>query len=155
MQETELDPLIDAAMAASRALLAISTRSLGALEEEITPAQHRALVVLQSRGPQTSQALADDLGVVPSTATRMCDRLVAKGLVDRTVPEDDRRVVRLEVSRAGTQLVARVTAARRAELREALERMVPADRRAFVRSLRAFAEAAGEVPDDAWPPVRT
>jgi len=151
VQEKDLDPLIDAALAASRALVAISTRSLAAVEDEITPAQHRALVVLRSRGPQTLQALAADLGVVPSTATRMSDRLMAKGLVARSVPEDDRRLVNLEATPKADALVARVTAARRAELRTAMAAMAAGDQVAFVSSMRAFAEAAGEVPDDAWP----
>ena len=43
---------VDAVLTASRSLIAIATRSLGAAAEETTIAQYRALVVLASRGPQ-------------------------------------------------------------------------------------------------------
>ena len=51
--------------------------------EEVTLPQYRALVVLASRGPQRIVDLAGFLDVTASTATRMCDRLVRKGLVRR------------------------------------------------------------------------
>ena len=41
---------VDGVLAASRALIAVATRSLGAAAEESTIAQYRALVVLASRG---------------------------------------------------------------------------------------------------------
>ena len=43
--------VVDAVLSASRSLVAVATRSLGA-EEEATIAQYRALVVLASRRPQ-------------------------------------------------------------------------------------------------------
>lgn len=146
----DLDEVVDVALTASRALVALSARSLAAVEGEVTLPQYRTLVVLQSRGPQTLQQLAGELLVVPSTATRMCDRLVAKQLVARTVPDGDRRQVLLSVTAAGAALVARVTKVRRAELAAVVARMPPAPRAALVPALEAFAQAAGEVPDRAW-----
>ena len=67
---------MDAVLTASRSLIAVATRSLGAAAEETTIAQYRALVVLASRGPQRMVDLAGALEVTPSTAGRMCDRLV-------------------------------------------------------------------------------
>ncbi|OWY61634.1 hypothetical protein B7486_62745 [cyanobacterium TDX16] len=144
------EDVVDAALTASRALVAMSARSLASVEGEVTLPQYRTLVVLQSRGPQTLQELAAELRVVPSTATRMCDRLVAKGLVDRSVPEDDRRLVRLSVTAEGAELVARVTAVRRSEMAAAVQAMPAEQRRALVPALEAFAAAAGEVPERAW-----
>ena len=43
---------VDAVLTASRTLIAVATRSLGAAAEDTTIAQYRALVVLASRGPQ-------------------------------------------------------------------------------------------------------
>ena len=62
---------VDAVLTASRSLIAVATRSLGAAAEETTIAQYRALVVLASRGPQRMAALASALGVAPSTAGRL------------------------------------------------------------------------------------
>lgn len=77
------DEVVDAVIGASRALLAVAARSLAGVAEDVTLPQYRTLVVLVSRGPQRVADLADALGVLPSTATRMLDRLVAKDLVRR------------------------------------------------------------------------
>ena len=61
---------VDAVLIASRALVAVATKSLGAAAEETTIAQYRSLVVLSSRGPQRLVDLAGALGVAPSTAGR-------------------------------------------------------------------------------------
>src|ERR1700728_3945327 len=87
--------VVDAVLAASRAIVALSVRSLLAVSEDVTLTQYRTLVVLASRGPQTVAALAEELGVTPPTASRMCDRLVRDGLVSRTEDREDRRRVSL------------------------------------------------------------
>jgi len=74
---------VDAVLTASRTLVAVATQSLGAAAEDTTLAQYRALVVLASRGPQRMSDLAAALDVTPSTAGRMCDRLLRKGLIRR------------------------------------------------------------------------
>ena len=54
---------VDAVLTASRSLIAVATRSLGAAAEETTIVQYRALVVLASRGPQRMVDLAGALDV--------------------------------------------------------------------------------------------
>ncbi|TCK26837.1 MarR family winged helix-turn-helix transcriptional regulator [Pseudonocardia endophytica] len=144
------DQLVDAVMTASRALLAVTARSLAAVDEEVTLPQYRALVVLAQRGPRRPADLAAALAVTPSTGTRMCDRLVAHGLVRRDRPDDDRRAVAVSLSEAGEALVRDVTRRRRSDLARLLEAL-PADRRRDVAdALRAFSDAAGEVPETEW-----
>src|SRR5919109_956564 len=89
---------VDAVLTASRSMVAVATRSLGATAEETTIAQYRALVVLASRGPQRLVDLAGVLDVAPSTAGRMCDRLVRKGLVRRHRARADRRSVLVSIT---------------------------------------------------------
>ena len=59
--------------------MAIAARSL-AEAGDVTLPQFRVLVILASRGPRRVRDLADDLGVNPSGASRLCDRLSGKGL---------------------------------------------------------------------------
>jgi DNA-binding MarR family transcriptional regulator len=152
MRETQVDPTaVDAVLTASRSMVAVATRSLGAAAEETTIAQYRALVVLASRGPRRIAGLADALDVAPSTAGRMCDRLVRKGLVRRHRARDDRRVVLVSVTPAGRQVVDEATSRRRALIADILGRLPASGQRAVAQALRAFADAAGEVPDDQWP----
>lgn len=145
------DEVVDAVLAGSRAMIAVAVRSLSAVAEDITIAQYRALVVLASRGPQKLADLAAQLAVTPSTAGRMCERLVRRGLVTRHRGHDDRRVVRIYLTAAGRHIVDEATRQRRVYLAAVLTE-IPEGRRAEVAAgLRAFADAAGEVPDHEWP----
>jgi DNA-binding MarR family transcriptional regulator len=142
---------VDAVLTASRALIAVATRSLGAAAEETTIAQYRALVVLASRGPQRMVDLAAALDVTPSTAGRMCDRLLRKGLIRRHRARADRREVQVSITAAGRRVVEEATTRRRALLAEILGRLPAEEQAAVAAALEAFAAAAGEVPDSKWP----
>jgi DNA-binding MarR family transcriptional regulator len=148
--DTDLDSVTDAVLTASRVLVSVAARSLAGAEEEVSLAQYRVLVVLASRGAQRLADLADALAVQPSTATRVCDRLVRKHLIRRQRASADRREIRLVLTPAGGQLVEGVTGRRRAEISRLIAAVDPAERQALVGSLRALAEAAGEVPEADW-----
>ena len=142
---------VDAVLTASRALVAVATMSLGAAAEDTTIAQYRALVVLASRGPQRMTDLAAALAVTPSTAGRMCDRLVRKGLIRRHRARADRRAVQVSITAAGRQVVSQATARRRALIAGILGKLPPRQQPAVASALQAFARAAGEIPDSLWP----
>lgn len=144
------EELVDAVLGASRALVAVAARSLASAEGDVTLPQYRALVVLAGRGPQRLVDLAEALAVNPSTATRMCDRLVRKRLVRRTRTVADRRVVRVAITAEGHELIDEVTRRRRAEIRRIMRRLPAGDAASLVLAMRRFAEAAGEVPDQDW-----
>ncbi|MEZ5177228.1 MAG: MarR family transcriptional regulator [Acidimicrobiales bacterium] len=114
------------------------------------PPQYRAIVVLCAHGPIAMRELADELTCSASTATRLCDRLVSKGLVDRGPREANRREVEVRATARGIELVRAVTARRRAEIRRIVDTMPAEQRPALVDALQAFAAAAGEAPDQAW-----
>jgi DNA-binding MarR family transcriptional regulator len=142
---------VDVVLTASRSLIAVATRSLGAAAEETTIAQYRALVVLASRGSQRMADLAGALGVAPSTAGRMCDRLVRKGLIQRHRAGADRRAVLASVTAAGRQVVDQATARRRALIEDILAKLPADTQQAAAEALAAFADAAEEMPDSRWP----
>jgi DNA-binding MarR family transcriptional regulator len=144
------DELVDAVLGASRVLVAVAARSLAEVGEEVTLTQYRSLVVLASRGPQGVAALAESVGVTSPTASRMCERLVRKGLVTRRAERRDRRHVRVALSPAGRRLVAGVTDRRRSEI-EQLVASIPMDTRAgVVDALGHLSATAGEVPEQDW-----
>lgn len=149
-ESTDPEQLVDAVLGASRALVAVAARSLADLADDVTLPQYRVLVELASRGPQRSADIAATLRVDRSTAGRMCDRLARKGLVQRRREDADRRAVRISLSSTGRDLVDQVTRRRRAEIARILRRMPKAHRPAVLEALRAFTDAAGEVPEQAW-----
>jgi DNA-binding MarR family transcriptional regulator len=142
--------VVDALLSASRALVGLAARSLADLDADVTLPQYRTLVVLAARGPQRAAEVAVELGVTPSTGTRMCDRLVRKGLIRRTRTASDRRAVRLTLTPAGRALVDEVTRRRREELTRVVAAIPVSGHAALVRGLRAFTDATGEPRDDEW-----
>jgi len=146
MPDPTADPVVDALLRANRALVAITARSLSAVNADVTLAQFRSLVVLATAGPQTVSALADRLAVHASTMTRMCNRLVARGLVVRAPSAVDRREVVIALTSMGTSVVEKVMTARRKELDEVMRRMGEEDRSAVVVALDKFAQAAAVTP---------
>ena len=148
--EIDSEAIVDAVLSASRVLVAVAARSLGDVAEEVTLTQYRTLVVLASRGPQSLAELADAVDVTPPTATRMCDRLIKKGLIVRRHERGDRRLIRLTLAKDGRELVDAVTQRRRSEIAHLME-VIPRDQQAaLVDSLQRLTAAAGEVPEQDW-----
>ncbi|GIJ67319.1 hypothetical protein Voc01_022360 [Virgisporangium ochraceum] len=128
--------------AATRALVI----TLGRAEEEILPrvsvSQLRALLIISRQAPTNLNQLAEELGAIPSSASRLCDRLVAAGLVTRRTGIIDRREVELRVSAEGQRLVDQLRETRVAELATVLATMPPDGQRALLVGLREFQRAA-------------
>ncbi|MEO8748957.1 MAG: MarR family transcriptional regulator [Allobranchiibius sp.] len=136
---------MDAVLAASRALVAVSARSIATVDRVTLP-QYRMLVVLE-HAPSNLTHLASALDVAPSTAMRMIDRLTAAGLVERSVRPENRRETHLALTPAGRKVVRVVTARRRLDI-QAVVRHIPAGRRgAVARAMAEFSDAADQV----WP----
>jgi DNA-binding MarR family transcriptional regulator len=144
------EQVVDAVLRASRVLVAVAAQSLAAVDHDVTLPQYRTLVVLASRGPQRPSALAETLGVHPSTVTRMCDRLVSKRLVHRGESPENRREVSIRLTPRGRRLVDEVTTHRRREIATIAARVPARERAATVRALHALGDAADEPADAAW-----
>ena len=78
------------------------------------------LLWLVGRRPEVSVSAAAELGLVPNTASTLVSKLVAKGLLIRTVGETDRRVGQLRLAEPTQQIVDASRAARRALLSDVL-----------------------------------
>lgn len=140
----EVDALVTAFLAASRVLMAVSARSIAAVEETVTLTQFRTLIVLERNGQLNLQKLADHLGVNASTAMRMVDRLIAAGLVNRAENPASRREVVLTLTVEGERIVNEVMSRRRDEIRQIVTAMTPDHRDGLVAALEALCDAAGE-----------
>lgn len=146
MSDDDVDTITEAVLTASRLLMAVSARSIAAVDDSITIPQFRLLVVLEARGPSKLVTLAEQLGVNPSTATRTVDRLVATGLVSREANPASRRELVVALTDKGASAVREVTERRRAELGRIVGRMPLDARDGMVRVLTAFTEAGEEPP---------
>ncbi len=147
---TPPDDAVDALLVASRALVSVAARSLAG-DEEITLPQFRTLVLLAGEVRVTVTDIAHALDIHPSSATRLCDRLVRKGLIERIASQDDRRVVEVHLAPGGRAAMERVTVRRRRDLATIADRMTDDELAGAVKALHAFADAAGALATpDLW-----
>ncbi len=135
-------------LAASRVFVAIASRALAGLTPEITLPQLRTLVLLSANGPMGVGELATALAVVPSTATRMCDRLADKKLIRRVVDPSNRRRVSVELLPGGTELIRRSTERRQREIAHLLTSMTGPEQVQVAAALQVLVRAANEYSHD-------
>ncbi|MGV9255137.1 MarR family winged helix-turn-helix transcriptional regulator [Streptomyces sp. NPDC003697] len=113
-----------------------------------------ALKTVRRRPDLNLTALAEHLGVGLPTASRLCDRLEAAGLLERTVQPCNRREVQLAVTAHGRRLLAEVTEGRVRRLAAVFADMTPAQCAALHQGLLAFQQARAS-PRNPPPPRRS
>jgi DNA-binding MarR family transcriptional regulator len=149
------DEETEALLAACRLLVAISAQSVAAVEDVVDLIEFRALVIVASRGSVSLSELADAANIHLTRASRLCDRLVGKGLINRADDPANRRQLTLTLTSDGERVVGQVMQ-RRLEMIEPIlartkEQLSPQRRADLVSLLRDFAVAGGETSDpDLW-----
>jgi DNA-binding MarR family transcriptional regulator len=111
-----------------------------------------ALATLE-RGSRRLTELAADEGVTQPAMTQLVGRLEASGLVERCADPEDGRVVRVQLTGAGRDLIARRRAARAERLAGLLAALSPADQEALAAALpaiNALASARRDSHTDIW-----
>src|SRR5690242_3286241 len=136
----------DAVMRAARVLVGVVAQSVAEVEDVVSLPQLRVLVLVADRGSLNLGQVAEALGVHPSNATRIVERLVVAGLLHRTEQPSDRRYLSLELTDHGHDVVQQVMAHRRTSILEVMAQMTGPQRRALAKALETFAKAAGEPP---------
>jgi DNA-binding MarR family transcriptional regulator len=139
------DPMNTAAIDdAAHALLL----SFDVAREQVTPRlsgpQLNALLVVERAEGINLGGLAAEMSMLLSSASRLCDRLVASGMVERVPGRADRREIALYLTPASQGLLGELRLIRRRALATVLEKMSPAGRAALLRGLTEFASAADD-----------
>ena len=76
-----------------------------ALESGLSMSHFGAIFYIYHSGSCGVTEVGDHLGVTTAAASQMLDRLVHLGLVSRAEDPDDRRVKRIELTKAGQQVI--------------------------------------------------
>ena len=148
-------PTVDAPPAglASRLRLVV-TRMARRLRQQadssVSPTQLSVLATVERRGPLPLGDLAAIERVQPPTITAAVTRLVDQGLVTRRSDDDDRRVVRVEITPDGRRLLERSRSRKTAYLERRLAALAPAE----VATLTAAAEILERVLEEEERPSR-
>ncbi len=138
-QQTSEDD-VEAVLASTRDIGGLIARTLALVEPSVTMPQWR-VIVLASDGGCNVSTIAADLGIHPSNATRLCDRLVRQGLLERRRADEDRRQVLVTLTEEGQRFHREAMERRRRAVTRAMESMSTADREALAAALPVFAAA--------------
>jgi DNA-binding MarR family transcriptional regulator len=129
-------------LSAARVFAAITAESIAQAGAGITLPQLRVLVLASRPGPLNATGVAEALDVHLSTASRICDRLVQGGLLDRRDRPEDRRQIELTLTEDGRQLLSKVTDHRQVVFGQILRRMDSDGRTSLIDALTGFIDAA-------------
>ncbi len=108
----------------------------------VSPTQLRVLSLIVSHPDTNVNRLAELLDVVPSSASRLCDRLEAVGLLRRVADPRDRREVRLIPTTAAETLLRDLQERRHRAVQAVLDRMPNRVQHELLLALVAFSQAA-------------
>jgi DNA-binding MarR family transcriptional regulator len=128
--------------AAAEALVGIWAHVAESLDVRVSPTQLRALTAVGRYGELNLSQLAEALGALPSSASRLCDRLEAAGLLIRDTGRASRRAVSLRLTPDGEALLEQARASRREQIAAVLAAMSPDARAELAQGLAAFQRAA-------------
>ncbi len=108
-----------------------------AIQGEITHPQLRILAHV-TKGTNTATGLAERQGVSTVAISKMVDGLVAKGLLERTYKEGNRKQVFLHLTAGGKRLYLRARKAAKIQIGKELTLSPKADQRAIKLGLQAI-----------------
>ena len=128
--------------AAAEALVGIWAHVAESLDVRVSPTQLRALTAVDRYSELNLSQLAEALGALPSSASRLCDRLEAAGLLTRDTGRASRRAVSLRLTPEGKALLEQARTTRQEQIAQVLDAMSPADRTELAQGLTAFQRAA-------------
>jgi len=134
-------PMDEDLLAAARAVMRISLNAADQIGG-VSVVQLRALTVLDRAGTANLAQLAEGMGVTVSTTSRLVDRLVAAGLVDRRTATHTRREIALRLTARGRATLGRYDDLRLVELQACLDTLPDGDREQALVGLRTFGGAA-------------
>lgn len=122
-------------LSATRMMVGISVRAADQVSEA-SLVQLRALTVLSELAGTNLVQLAEGMGVTVSTTSRLVDRLVAAGFVERRPSTVTRREISISLTSAGREVLERYDDLRVRALRARLGQLTPGRRTAVVGALQ-------------------
>ncbi len=114
----------------------------------VTATQYNALRILRGRHPEplACGTVGERLVTPVPDVTRLLDRLAAKGLIERHRATSDRRVVRVAITEAGLELLAKIDRPLAAWLEDQLGGLGARRLERLSRLLERVRQAAGRAP---------
>lgn len=111
----------------------------------LTPRQYTVLKCAAAVDGASQADLVDGTGIDRSTLADIVRRLVQRGFMERERTRRDARMYAVHVTESGRQLLTETERATTASEQTLLNAVAPADREAFLRSLRSIITTFGPI----------
>jgi DNA-binding MarR family transcriptional regulator len=118
-------------------------RSDPLFSSHLTMSQLKILLLLARHGTLAGGELARLVGVGAAALSGMIDRLVVQDLVTRTEDQHDRRIRRIGLTKAGTELIDGIITAGVAKQRELLSRLTAEELTVVSQAMEILVRVAG------------
>jgi DNA-binding MarR family transcriptional regulator len=115
--------------------------------ERFSRSEIAVVETLGAEGAMSMGELGARVRLPLSTATRVVDRLVARGMLQRERPEDNRRVVRVALATGGQDLYQGAVRGRIAGAQRMLERLTQGEQGELIRLFQKIADSIAEEPE--------
>jgi DNA-binding MarR family transcriptional regulator len=112
----------------------------------VSPAQLMVLLVLEHSGPTKAGDIAVPLGIKAPATSTLLDSLEKDGYVTRQHAPDDRRVILVSLTEAGTTVLAETKARRRQHMRALMRGLEAEDVKTLIRIQRQIVDAMVDLP---------
>lgn len=103
---------------------------------DLSPLQMYTLLILSEHGSCTMRELARQQKIVPASMTAQIDRLVKKGLIERTNDKTDGRIVRVQMSDEGKEKLKQLYTKKHEETKQILSILTQEEQEALVASMK-------------------
>jgi DNA-binding MarR family transcriptional regulator len=147
VRQKKRDPVDEVLLDAIRWAMAVSVRAADAVGD-LSPVQLRALTFLHASPRVNLNDMALAMGVTVSTTSRLVDRLVAAGLVDRSPSAQSRREISLTITATGRRRLQRYDRRRLAEARARLAELPAAEQDTLLAALTKLSAGAPPEPGE-------
>ena len=111
----------------------------GLLKINLTSAQIKLLTCFSNKAELTMTELSNNLAVSLPTMTAMVDRLVNSKMVERERDNEDRRVVRVNLTGAGEKILRKLIRIRRKEMEKILMNLSGEEMGSYLTSIEVVA----------------
>ena len=128
----------------TRKVKAVDVECLGQVRGDLSMPEMRVIEVLGDFPGCMMRELADQMLAAVSTATGLVDKLVQKGLVRRERVDEDRRVVRAELSETGREVYESVMTMHFRFCRDMLATLNEDEQEIYLVLMKKIARGLGE-----------
>lgn len=154
MAAVRVPPPVDLAMLLNQSSYAVANRLAAALDEVGVSVRGYCVLAKAAEGDYTQSQLSQLAFLDKTTMVNTLDDLEARGLAERKLSPEDRRVRVVAITKAGAQLLRKADGVVQGVYDEVLDGIDPAKRAVFVEVLTELVEGPLATPFHLEPTVR-